>query len=231
MAIVMRKYGDWAKVAQIARTMRNRFEAAVRIALLREAHFLRGKMVQGIASGAPGGFALRPLAATTLAMRKARGFAGSKPLIVTGTLRRSFSVVHVRGGTGIGGAVFVGIHRQTRAKSGKSMVNIAEIHEFGRSWRQKLSPRARRYLFAILGKTNIGRGPAGRNSKGQFTRGKYMPRAGGIKGEISIHIPARPFVRPVFTTYGKPADVKRRFVRNVADRMGGTFKLLAGSGP
>ncbi len=230
--VSVRKFGDWKKVGAIVTTMRNRFEAAVRVALLREAHYLRGKMVQGIASGAPGGQAFKPLSPITLAMRKARGFGGSKPLIVTGTLRRSFSVVHLRGGGGIGGAVFIGIHRSARGKGGKSLVNIAEIHEFGRSWKQKLSPRARRYLFAVLGKTNIGRGPAGRNAKGQFTRGKYVRRGGATAdGTISIHIPARPFVRPVFTTYAKPADVKRRFMVVIADRMGGTFKQIGGSRP
>lgn len=224
----MRKYGDWAKVAEITRAMRNRFEAAVRVALMREAHFLRGKMVSGIASGAPGGQAFKPLSPITLAMRKARGFGGTKPLIVTGTLRRSFSVVQVRGGTSIGGAVFVGIHRSARGKNGKSLVNIAEIHEYGRSWKQKLSPRARRYLFAILNKTNIGRGPAGRNAQGRFTKGKYISRGSG-DGMMSIHIPARPFVRPVFEAYAKPAEVRKRFMANIADRMGGTFKVLGGS--
>ena len=226
----MRKFGDWAKVAAITRVMRDRFEAAVRVALMREAHYLRGKMVVGIASGAPGGQAFKPLSPITLAMRKARGFAGTKPLIASGTLRRSFSVVQVRGGSSIGGAVFVGIHRSARGKNGKSLVNIAEIHEYGRSWKQKLSPRARRYLFAILNKTNIGRGPAGRDKSGRFTKGKFISRGGSGDGTISIHIPARPFIRPIWETYAKPADVRKRFLANVADRMGGTFKVLGGSG-
>lgn len=191
----VRRFGDWAKVAQITRSMRDRFEAAVRVALLREAHYLRGKMVTGIASGAPGGQAFKPLSPITLAIRKARGFGGTKPLIASGTLRRSFSVVTIRGSTGIGGAVFVGIHRSARGKGGKSLVNIAEIHEFGRSWKQRLSPRARRYLFAILAKTNISRGPAGRDKHGRFTRGKFVKRGGpSPDGMIAVHIPARPFV-------------------------------------
>lgn len=221
------RVGDWQKLANATRVMRSRYERAVRVALLREAHLLRGKMIAGIASGAPGGQAFKPLAATTLAMRKERGFGGTKPLIVTGTLRRSLSVVQVRGSTGLGGAVFVGVHRQTKGKRGKSMVNIAEIHEYGRSWKQKLSPRARRFLFAVLGKTNIGRGPAGRNAKGQFTRGKYQRKGGPSDGTIAIHIPARPFIRPVFAEYAKPDAVKKRFVQNVARNVGGIFRPLA----
>jgi hypothetical protein len=218
--VKVRKFGDWAKVAQITRTMRDRFEAAVRVALLREAQYLRGKMVTGIASGAPGGKPFAPLSPITLAIRKARGFGGSKPLIVTGTLRRSPSVVQV-GGRGIGGAVFVGIHRSARGKNGKSLVNIAEIHEFGRSWKQKLSPKARRFLFAMLRKAGLSQGGA---SKGRFS-------SPGGSGTISINIPARPFVRPTFEMYAKPADVKRRFMANIADRMGGTFKQIGGTKP
>lgn len=218
MSVKVRKFGDWAKVAQITRTMRDRFEAAVRVALLREAQMLRGKMILGIASGAPGGQAFKPLSPITLAIRKARGFGGSKPLIVTGTLRRSPSVVQVSG-RGIGGAVFIGIHRSARGKNGKSLVNIAEIHEFGRSWKQKLSPKARRFLFAVLSKS------------GRFTRGKYQRKGGASGGMISINIPARPFVRPTFEMHAKPADVKRRFIANIADRMGGTFKQIGATKP
>jgi hypothetical protein len=226
MSFTITKVGDWKRVAHITQTMRVRYERAVRVALMREAHFLRGRMVAGIASGAPGGQAFAPLAPTTLAMRKARGFGGSKPLIVTGTLRRSISVVQVRGSVGLGGAVFIGIHRQTKGKNGKSMVNIAEIHEYGRSWKQRLSPRARRYLFAILGKTNIGRGPAGRDKSGRFTKGKYQSK-GSKDGMISIHIPARPFIRPVFREYAKPDVVRKRFVQNVAKGVGGIFRPLS----
>lgn len=225
--ITVRRYGDWKKLSAVVDSMRVRHERAVRVALLREAHFLRGRMVVGIASGSPGGQAFAPLKATTLAMRKARGFSGSKPLIVTGSLRRSISVVQVRGSVGLGGAVFIGVHRQTKGKGGKSMTNIAEIHEYGRSWKQKLSPRARRYLFAILGKSKIGRGPAGRNTRGQFTRGKYQRAGGPGDGTISIHIPARPFVRPVYREYAQPDAVKQRFIKNVASGVGGVFRQLS----
>lgn len=228
MSFTITKVGDWKRVAQITQTMRVRYERAVRVALMREAQFLRGRMVVGIASGAPGGQAFRPLAPTTLAMRKARGFGGSKPLIVTGTLRRSISVVQVRGSVGLGGAVFIGIHRQTKGKNGKSMVNIAEIHEYGRAWKQRLSPRARRYLFAILSKSKVGRGPAGRDKSGRFTKGKYQGGKGGSgDGTIAIHIPARPFIRPVFREYAKPEVVRKRFIQNVAKGVGGIFRPLS----
>jgi hypothetical protein len=216
--IGIRKVGDWARVAAIVRNMRNKYEASVRRAMLREAHYLRGKMIEGIAQQAPAGQPFAPLSPMTLAMRQARGFAGSKALIVTGALRRSITVVHVGGGD-LGGAVFVGVHRQTKGPGGKSMVNIAEIHEFGRSWTQPLSAKARRYLFAVMKKAGLLMGP-------RMKGGGYY--SSGSSSKVSINIPARPFVRPVIDKYGKPDDVKRRFVGNVLQGMGGDFKLIGG---
>ncbi len=219
MAGSVKLYGDWAKVGAIVKTMQGKYESAVRQALLKEAHFLRGKMVERITQGT--GFA--PLSPLTLAIRKAKGGGGDKPLIQTGALRKGITVVQVGGG-GLGGSVFVGIHRNTKGKGGKSMVNIASIHEFGASWSMQMTPRMRRFLHAVLKNA----GPAARDPKtGKFTRGKFLGGAGSGTGTIAITIPARPFIRPVLDEYGKPSAVKRRFIDNVLKAMGGDFKLLS----
>ncbi len=214
----MKLVGDWKKALTITQGMSGRFRKAARQAILKEAHFLRGEMVKGITSGAPGGQPFKELSALTLALRREAGFGGTKPLIRSGNLRRSPSVVEI-GGTLAGGRVFVGVHRSAKTKDGKSLVKLAEIHEFGREWTQRLTPKARRFLWAMLHKYGERSGP-GRDANGRFTKGQLNPRGGAGDGLARMKIPARPFVRPVVEKYAKPADVKRRFFTRLAQGMG-----------
>jgi phage gpG-like protein len=98
---------------------------AIDTAVMQEAQAFRKEIVQGITKQAPGGVPFRPLHPRTLALRRARGFKGTKILIVTGDLRNSITAVRVSRG------VFVGILRSTRHRGGDLMVNVAAIHEFG----------------------------------------------------------------------------------------------------
>ena len=233
-AFSFRRFGDWAAVARIASTMAAKMVRAQRVAVMREAHFLRAHMVKGIASQAPGGQAFAPLSPITLALRKMRGFGGSKALIVTGGLRGAITVVQVAGGTGAGGKVFVGVHRSAKGPGGKTMANIAEIHENGRSWTQRMTPKARRFLAMVISRAGgaVGaalrpKGPTTRNSKGRFVKAKFVGKANS-NGSVHISIPARPFVGPVLAAYARPADVKQRFLDNLLAGLGGDFKRLAG---
>lgn len=204
--IKVKLFGDWQKTARIADGMQARFERAQQQAVMREAHLVRSHIVKNITSG--GSHAGRPFAALapgTLIIRAFRGFGGSKPLLVTGGLRNSVSVVKLAGG-----AVFVGVRRGTAAKGGKGGANLAEVHEFGGSWTVKMTARMRRFLAAAY-----------RRAGQQFGRGSK----GGGKGAgvIVVRIPARPFVGPVVEKFAKPEDVKKRFWDNVAKGMGYDF--------
>jgi phage gpG-like protein len=192
--MAVRLIGDWAKAAKITETMDKRFHAAAEQALLREGHYLRGKVVQNITSGgALAGKPFAPLSPATLAIRKFTGFGGSKILMRTGSLRNSVVVRKV------GSAVFVGVMR----KSGKG-ANIAEIHEFGAGpFTVVMTARQRRFLMAAL--SSFGGAPS--------------PGKGG--GVLVIKIPARPFMSPVFERFAKPADVKQRFWAHVSGALGG----------
>lgn len=118
----------WDRVNRLLTTGPARLQNASRRALLQEGHYLRKKIVQGFTSQAPGGKQFLPLAPSTLARRKSRGFKGTKILIVTGDLRNSVSVLTMRGGD----LVFIGVARTVRRKdSGEEQVNIAAVHEFG----------------------------------------------------------------------------------------------------
>ncbi len=198
----MKPFGDWSKAGRIVDTMAARFEKAQGVAVLREANAIRGHNVKNITSG--GSYAGRPfasLAPGTLVIRAFRGFGGTKPLMVTGGLRNSVSVVKLSGG-----AVFVGIRRGSAGKGGKGGANLAELHEYGGSWTVRMTPKMRRFLAAAFAKSGRKFGGAGKGAKGS--------------GVIVIRIPARPYVGPVVERFAQPEDVKKRFWDNVAAGMG-----------
>lgn len=243
----MKLTGDWAKAAKIADGLAGRFQKAVDRAVMAEAQHLRGQIVKGIRSGAPGGKAFAPLSPMTIALRKMRGGGGSKPLIASGGLIGGITATRV--GTG----VFIGLLRGAKGKGGKGLANVGAIHEFGASWSQQLTPKARRFLFAAIARAGLSRGSGDnvtlksgarvirkggrwRDGKGRFLSGaqlaeakaaseaarsaaKTAPKTGGKT--ISITIPARPFIGPVLERDAKPEEVRKRFWQRVAKGMGG----------
>jgi phage gpG-like protein len=202
--VKVQKLGSWPLARRILRGGK-RVKAAIDKAVLQEAQFFRTKIVEGLREGAPGGRAFAPLAPTTLAIRKLRGFGGTKPLIVRGDLRNSITVVKQ------GETVFVGVLRTAKAGGGQSLANVAAIHEFGsRPIVLELTPKVRRFLHAAFRAAGLD-APAGDRPS---------------TGIAVIKIPARPFLAPVFETFGKPEDVSRRFLARVAENLGGDFGRL-----
>jgi len=191
--------GDWAKVDRITRTMVARFNRAREEAVYKEAHFLRGKIVEGIRSGAPAGKKFKPHSRMTLAIRAFTGKRSSKILIASGGLIGSVAVVKVSGG------YFVGVKR--KAKGG---ADIAAIHEEGRTWTQRMTPRMRRFLFAAL----------------RYAGMQGREKGDGGKGSLTIRIPARPYVGPIMKKYGTAAQVGPRVWGRIAVSMGGDFGKL-----
>lgn len=199
----MRLTGDWEKALQIASGLAPRFQAAVQRAAAAEGQYLRGEIIKGIRSGAPGGKKFAPLSAVTLAIRKMRGIGGTKPLIQSGALLAGIAViVKPKGGANV--TVLLAVKRAS-----KSHPNIGAVHEEGRTWTQRFSPKARRFLFAALRKAGMSSGGGG---------GKGAPGGGG-DSMITITIRARPYVAPVLEKEGKM--VAKRFWANVAKGMGG----------
>ena len=118
------------------------------------------------------------LAASTLLVRKRAGRGGSKPLIVGGDLRNSVSLTENPGG------IFVGVLRGAKGDGGKSMYNIAEIHEQGRTFAVPATARSKRFLASMFGN------PAIINSPAKF---------------FIVRIPARPVFAPAFKAWDKSA--------------------------
>ena len=195
MTIRVVKVGDWDVARRFVSTASRRFKEAVDKAVLQEAQFFRTKLVEGLREQAPGGQPFAPLAPTTLAVRRFRGFKGTKALIVRGDLRNSIVVVKQAGG------VFVGVLRTAKGKAGQTLVNVAAVHEFGsRPIVLKLTPKARRFLHAAFRSAGLDAPAGGRPSVGIAV----------------IRVPARSFLRPVFDKFGQPEDVSRRFIERVA---------------
>lgn len=189
----VRTTGDWRKAIEITTGARGYVPRGLAIAVRQEAEFLRGKMVDGLQSGNPGGKALRPHSSATRAIRTAQGFSGSKILIRGAGMLGSIKVTR-RGRT----TYFIGILSGAKGASGKGRVNLGELHHRGASWR--MGNRQRRWLMAQLRKAGQthGRGGAGGRGGGRIT------------------IPARPFIPPVLEKYGKPRMVRDRIQRRLA---------------
>ena len=190
--------GDWALARRLLASGPARLKGAIATAVRQEAQLLRKQIVEGITSQAPGGQAFAPLAATTIAARKLRGFGGTKALLRRGDLRNSITVIAE------GDEAFVGVSRKARGKGGSPLANIAEMNEFGAGpFIVPMTPRMRRFLFAMLRKAGITPG-SGHGSAGADA--------------VVVRIPPRPFLRPAFEAFKNGAQ--QRFLRRVAQLSG-----------
>jgi hypothetical protein len=199
----LKKIGPWSRVGKLLSSAPERMRAAIDKALLQEAQFFRTKVVEGMREQAPGGNAFTPLAPTTLAIRRFRGFKGTKALMVQGDLRNSVTIV--KDGEG----VFVGVLRSAKSRTGRPLVNIAAVHEFGSPpIVVKLTPKARAFLHAAFRKAGLDSPNVDQPSTGIAV----------------IKVPARPFLGPVFQRYGANAEaVSHRFLERVVKNLGHDF--------
>ena len=188
-------HGDWKEASRILEHADSRFHDAANKALMMEAHAIRGHIIKNLTTGGQhAGKPFAPPSQLTLVVRKFTGFGGSKPLMVTGALRSSVTVMKD------GGGVFVGVKR-----GGKGGTNFASLHEFGGGpWQRPMTDKQRRFLAAAFAQAGI---PFGQGAGG-----------GGV---IRTKIPARPFIGPVIEKFAKSEDVQKRFWENVSRLMNG----------
>ena len=198
----VRKTGDWAVARRLLTAAPVKLKLAVGMALRQEAQLLRKEIVQGITKQAPGGEAFKPLSPLTLAARKMKGRGGTKALMVRGDLRNAVAAIVQ------GDEAFVGVPRKARGKDGESVVDVAQVQEFGAGPIViPMAPAMRRFLFALLRRAGV-------------------EKSGGSgRGVVVVQIPARPFLRPAFKQFEKGVD--KRFLGRVAALMG----LAAGPTP
>ncbi len=182
----------WDTFNKDLRNLETKFNHIIGIIIRRELLKFQGMVKRGIKNQAPGGKRFKPLSAWTLALRKFRGFRGTKALIVSGDLRNSIVTEYSESKK----EGFVGILYQTKSKDGKSMVNIAEIQEYGtKPFAVKRTPKMRKFLAMVASKSGLI---------------SYSPNYRG-KGVYIIKIPARPFIAPTFEAWKKGLE-QRIFV-------------------
>lgn len=158
--------------------LRANMPKAVRHGIKKEAMRLKMTIKNGIRRGAPGGKPFKPLAESTIRMK-----GSTKPLINHGDLLRSIRVHTLSDGM----SAFVGVHRTEVTKDGGSMVNIAEIHEFGtKPFNIPVTRKMQNYFMAMY-------------IKGVF-RAPLPDRAMWIKHP---GVPERPYLRPSFDEWKK----------------------------
>ncbi len=209
--------GDWRRASRTLRVAPVRIRIALDRAVLQEAQYFRTKVVEGFREQAPGGKAFKPLAETTLAMRRFKGFGGTKALIVRGDLRNSIKVVKKQ--TPLGAEAFVGVHRTAKGKAGQDLVNVAAVHEFGSGPIViEVSDAMRKFLMKVFTE-ELGEQEAG----GEGTSG-----GGFTTGIIVTQIPARPFMQPVIDKWFGSVESRLRFQTRVAINLNGMMGVMGG---
>ena len=209
MSFTVTLTGDWSNYASYKRSVSSRFAYRIQTFLLREALIMRTLIVEEFPT--QGKKLWKPLSPWTIANRRLRRFGGTKALIHSGQLMNSVTALWDPAKR----AAFAGVLYQTRGKDGKSLVNLAKLHEYGHPGIViRVSPRMRRFLFFLAKYL-----PAHRGSKTR--RG-----AGAGKNMIVVRIPARPFMAPAQRMFLK-TDVNgrmRRFFMGLLDYSGGGKK-------
>lgn len=116
------KTGDWQQARAAVNAMAARYQRASARALKGEAQLFRRRVVEAFNSrGKSNGQAWVPNKPSTV-----RKKGSSKPLIDSGQLRNSIEVIDGPAG------VFVGVSSKVQRKGGGPLVNIAEVHEYGK---------------------------------------------------------------------------------------------------
>jgi hypothetical protein len=206
------QFGDWAKAQRILTGRMKPVYVALGKAWRKEARYLNKVVVKGIQSQAPGGKQFKPLAPTTLAIRRFLGFRGTKALLWHRNLLNAVKVT-AKGRAGTSNyVVFVGIHRDAKSPAGKSLYRIGMIAEIGsKPIVVKVTPKMRRFLFAAFRSL---RKDDGVDKPFWLVKGK-------AKGVIVIRIPARPVFAPIWAQEVKASAA--RIVATAAAELKGTL--------
>lgn len=124
---------------------------------------------------------------------------GSRPLVDTGDLRNSIAVV------GTGDERFIGVPR------GAGRYRIGDVHESGRTIVMQMTDKQRKWLHA-----NKPSGSSGSSGSGM----------GG--GFLVIHVPARPFIKPVWEA--QESKIPPRFIARVLSMLEAAAGPAGGGG-
>jgi len=182
-----RTTGSWGKAAMLLGKMSDpaRWKVAKRKAILKESHRLRKLMIEAFQKGGPSGKRWPRLSVFTQLVSRAMGKGDRKPLMDSGNLRNSHSVVEESDNI-----IFVGVHRtaKRKVKSKKSkkgsddLVQIASLMEHGsKPIYIRVTPKMRNFFLWLHKKT----------------KGQIKPLRKNTVG-IIVRIPPRPWMGPIW---------------------------------
>jgi morphogenesis family protein len=193
--VTVQRTGNWAAARRLLAQLPERLGPVTRRAILQEAHALRRDVVQGLTLQQPGGSPIQPLSDLTLASRRLQRFAGTKALIRRGDLRRSIAVIDA------GDQIFIGVSRSARSADGKSLIDVAHVHEYGsQPIVIPVTPAMRRFLAMVYRQAGRPRTP------------------GSGRGVVVVQVPARPFLRPAFDRF--KVGLERRLLGRITKALG-----------
>jgi len=202
------KLNGFAQASGRMRDLSKRLPSALDRAAAQQAQLIRKQMVEGLRKQAPGGKPLQQLSKLTIALRKAKGFRGTKALLRTGTLMQNISVQRQKAS-----AYFIGVLRGGVGKNGEPVLNIAEIHEFGRTFVIRMTPKMRRWLMMMLRRTKV-----------LNRRRKEQGESAVQQRVMVVKIVARPFIAPVIDQVKRnPAALNMQIARSLAKSVGLKF--------
>lgn len=128
--------GDWDKARDIIENFEKRYRKAVKAALTRAGLYLKKQIQKGIRDQKPGGKEYEKLHPITIERKGSK-----KAMIDDGDFFNAITFKLTSD------TLFVGVLKQAKDKDGKPLVNIAEVHEYGREI--KVTPKMRKYLHGI----------------------------------------------------------------------------------
>jgi hypothetical protein len=161
---------------------------AVGAAFRAEAKFLQGVLKDGIKSQAPGGAAYKPLAATTIAVRKFLGIKSTKALIRTGDSLKAIKVTPEGRAGSVKYSVFVGILTNEKSPSGRPIYKDMIRSEYGGPTVViQITPKMRAFLHLALG-----------GVKALRKLGPPQPS----QGFLVVKVPPRPTFEPIWKFWG-----------------------------
>jgi hypothetical protein len=189
----VKSFGDWARHGKVFRGLSTTIDNAARSATRAEAEYLKGRMIDGILTGRPGGVALAPLSPLTVLFRQARGLPGNAPLNATNRTAGQIVVVAK------GDRFFVGVS----GDRAPIMAMQAAGFQYTRPW----TPKQRAFFFATLKRAGV----------------EPRSRGGSTSGALSIPVPPRPFMQLVMQAEAGGTAAKLRYAKNFARASLGVF--------
>ncbi len=201
MKVKIERTGDWKVAFKVVGEIPAAVREALPKALLKEGHFIAGKVKEKMNAGP-----FSPLSPLTLLARRLNGIKGTKPLLASLALRDAMTAVQ----TGPL-KVQVGIMKGERKRGAggryvaSNTILIASVMEEGATIVLKVTKKMRKFLFGVLLKDQPKRASKARG-----------PAAGKV---IIIRIPPRPFIRPTYDAWAPTSG--ERVYANLAELMGG----------